>query len=64
MKNPENFKSASFWSRYLLWEKTNIFDAISNIQNETGMVIKFTPNTIKKHQSKLAKLIETDDDSE
>jgi len=28
------------------------------------MVIKFTPNTIKKHQSKLAKMIETDGDSE
>lgn len=32
MKDPKNILTASFWSRYLLWEKINIEDAIKYIE--------------------------------
>ena len=57
MKDPNNLLTASFWSRYLLWEKTNIEDAIKNIETQAGVKIKYTINTIKKHQNKLAKAV-------
>jgi hypothetical protein len=45
----ENLETASFWSRYLLWENTDIFEAIKEIEKKMGCEIKFTKNTIDKH---------------
>jgi hypothetical protein len=45
----DNLLTASFWARYLLWDKSDIFEAIKNIESETGITIKFTKNTIEKH---------------
>lgn len=53
----DNLYTASFWARYLLWEKTDIFDAIDHIEKETGIKIKYTKNTIERHQKKLAKAV-------
>lgn len=53
----ENLKTASFWSRYLLWEKPEFYDALQEIENKTGIKIKYTKNTIDKHLKKLAKAV-------
>lgn len=45
----DNIETASFWSRYLLWEKSDIFDAIKNIEEKAKCKIIFTPNTIMRH---------------
>lgn len=45
----ENLETASFWSRFLLWENTDIFQAIADIEKKMGCEIKFTKNTIEKH---------------
>jgi hypothetical protein len=52
-----NLLTASFWARYLLWEKPDIFEAIAEIEKNTGLQIKYTKNTIQKHQNKLAKAV-------
>jgi ribosomal protein S18 len=43
----------------LLWEEKDIFTAISKIEKELNITIKFTKNTIAKHQRKLAKAIKS-----
>ena len=35
-----NKKTAGFWSRWLLWEKPNLGDAIKNIEKEFNLKIK------------------------
>jgi hypothetical protein len=49
--------TSSFWARYLLWEDSDIFKAIENIEKQTGIKIKFTKRTIEKHQRKLAEAV-------
>lgn len=44
------------WSRYLLWEKSDIFEAIKHIEEKAKCKVVFTRNTIEKHQRKLARL--------
>lgn len=34
-------KTAGFWSRYLLWEKPNLKDAIKNLENKFNLKIKY-----------------------
>lgn len=46
---PDNLKTASYWSRWLLWEFKDIFDAIKFIEERQNIKIKYTPNTIKRH---------------
>lgn len=52
----DNLETASYWSRFLLWNDTDIFQSIQDIEKTMGCQIKFTKNTIDKHQRKLAKL--------
>ena len=56
-KVKDNLYTASFWARYLLWEKTDIIDAIKSIESASGFKIKYTPKTIERHQRKLAKAV-------
>lgn len=46
---PENLKTAAYWSKNLLWNKHNIEDAIKDIEERQNIKIKYTPNTIQKH---------------
>lgn len=53
---PENYLTRSFWSRWLLWEKEDIYDAIKHIEANTNLKIQLTKNTIDKHHRLLSKL--------
>jgi len=54
---PENLKTAAYWAKNLLWNKHNIEDAIKDIESRQNIQIKYTPNTIQKHQRKLTKAV-------
>lgn len=43
----ENPKTAAFWSRFLLWEEKNIFDAISEIEKKINTKITYSTPKIK-----------------
>ena len=49
-----------------MWENSDIFEAIKEIEKRMGCEIKYTKNTIEKHQRKLARLakaLKEDDDA-
>lgn len=60
----ENLETASFWSRYLLWDDPDIFETIPRIEEKMKCKIQFTKNTVARHQRKLAKLAVSQQDDE
>lgn len=36
--NPLNYLTKSFWSRWLLWSKPSLQEAMNNIQNNTNII--------------------------
>lgn len=48
-KNPDNIRTAAFWSKWCLWDTPTIQEAIKHIETAANIKIKFTPNTIEKH---------------